>query len=119
MTPIERSAKIKVPAKSTALLFEVDAVAATKRNRLRISISSPYDTGKGDWACLFELRGIKSEEEKREYFGVDGLQALVLNLFYLRSVLARLRKNGYAFHETESGGAIEPEMYFDASIKPA
>jgi hypothetical protein len=105
--------------KNTALSFEVDAITSKKKERIRVSISSPYPKETGEWACLFELSGAKDEEERREYFGVDGLQALVLNLFYLRSVLARLRKKGYAFHQIESGEKVHPEMYFDVFSKPA
>jgi len=99
--------------KSTALTFETNAVRAEKSERLNISISTPYDTGKGNWACLFELRGIKSEEESYEYFGADGLQALILNLYYLRSLFSRLRKEGYTFRETASGEEINLDDYFN------
>ena len=65
-----------MPTKSTALLFEVDAIAGTRRKkRIRISISSPYLKEPGMWACLFELSGSKEEAEKHEYFGVDGFLA--------------------------------------------
>lgn len=105
--------------KPPALTFEVDAICASKTERLSISVSAPYVSEKGDWACLFELRGIKKEEEKHEYYGVDGLQALVLNLFYFRSAFSRLRKSGYVFCEIGSGEEIYPEEYFDVFIKPA
>jgi hypothetical protein len=108
-----------MPENTPAVLFEVDAIAGARKSRLRISISSPYDTGKGDWACLFQLRGVEGEEEEHEYFGVDGLQAMILNLFYLRSVIVRLRKNGFAFREIASGELIDPERYFDSFSKPA
>ena len=102
-----------------AVAIEVDAVRSTANKRLRISISTPYEKPTGEWACLFRLNGVPEEDEQREYFGVDALQALVLNLFYLRFVLARLRKKGFSFHATESGEPINPEMYFDVLTKPA
>jgi hypothetical protein len=96
-----------------ALRFEADAVAPTGKTRLTITISRPYVGEKGDWACLFELRGIPDEEERREYYGVDALQALVLNLFYLRSVFLRLKKAGFSFCDVLSGQKIFPEETFD------
>jgi hypothetical protein len=108
-----------MPAKNTALSFTVDAISESKQARLRISISSPYETGKGDWACLFQLRGMKDEEKKREFIGFDALQAVVLNLYYLRSVLSRIRKKGYVFCEIKTGEEIDPERYFDVFRKSA
>jgi hypothetical protein len=108
-----------MPANTTALVFEIDALAAKKKERIRVTISSPYAKATGEWACLFELRGSKEEDEKHEYYGADGLQAFLLNLFYLRSVFRRLRKKGYSFHEIEGGAKIDPEMYFDVFSKPA
>jgi hypothetical protein len=94
-----------------ALLFEVVAIRADEKARICISISSPFQKPTGEWACLFELNGLEEEQEKREYFGVDGLQALVLTLFYLRSVLARLQRKGYRFCE---GDETYPAGYFEA-----
>ena len=105
--------------RDTLMAAGFDVIASKKKERIRISISSPYPKETGEWACLFELSGAKQEEEKHEYFGVDGLQALILSLFYLRSVLARLRKKGYAFHAIESGEQIHPEAFFDVFSKPA
>ena len=105
--------------KATAVLLEVIAVSKKKRHHLRVSISKPYGTQKGDWACWFDLRGIEEAEEHREYFGVDGLQALILSLFYLRSVLRHLRKKGYVFRELHSDEKIDPESYFEVFEKSA
>lgn len=87
----------RMPEETYALRFEADAVGPAGKTRMVIAISPPYISEKGDWACLFELRGGADEEERREYYGADGLQALVLNLFYLRSILQRLRKQASVF----------------------
>jgi len=104
---------------SIALSFEFDAATLAKKERIRVSISTPYPKATGEWACLFELAGAKDEDEKREYFGADGFQALVLTLFYLRSLLSRLRKKGCAILDPESGDPFYPETYFDVFTKPA
>jgi hypothetical protein len=100
-----------------ALYLETDLVADTERRRICISISAPYRKSTGEWACTFEVSG--ADDQKRELFGVDGLQALILNLVYLRSLLMRLRKKGYMFRDSESGKNFDPEGYFDALSKPA
>ena len=102
-----------MPEEPHALRFEADAVGPAGKTRLIIAISPPYVTEKGDWACLFELCGIAEREERREYYGADALQALVLNLYYLQSVFRRLRKAGYGLHDVLSGEEIFPEETFD------
>jgi hypothetical protein len=92
---------------STALSFEFDAVSSAKKEHVCISIST------------FELVGVKEEEEKREYFGADGFQALILTLFYLRFLLVRLRQKGYSICDPESGDPFYPETYFDVFSKSA
>jgi hypothetical protein len=96
-----------------------DAVARRKRTPVCISISRPYDTGKDAWACLFVFSGIEEEEEKTEILGVDALQAMILNLSWLRHLLARLRKKGYEFYETGSRERFMVERYFDTFTRDA
>jgi hypothetical protein len=60
---------------------------------------------------------LEAAEEAREYYGVDALQALILNLYYLQAVLKRLRKQGYAFQYIESGEPFDPEIYYEIFSK--
>lgn len=103
--------------KSQALIYEVDAVHASKVERLSVSVSTPYKNSKGDWACLFELRGVKEVETSREFYGADALQALILNLFLLHSILSGLRKKGYIFRCVSNGEEVFPDTMFEAFTK--
>jgi hypothetical protein len=54
----------------------------------------------GDYRCLVTIRGL---DRKRYVFGVDGLQSLMLAMFYVNTEVNLLCRQGYRFYMSKSG----------------
>ncbi len=106
-------------AKTKVVTVRFDAVSRRARNGVRISISPPYRTEREEWACLFELTGLRKESCRQEIFGVDALQAMILSIAWLRHRLLCLQKHGYKLYDAGSTEPFAVMRYFDAFSKIA
>jgi hypothetical protein len=71
------------------------ARSSQRRRRVRISVTRPEADAHGDFQCSVELKGL---ERRRNIYGVDSFQALMLAVGFLQTRISALLEDGWKFY---------------------
>jgi hypothetical protein len=105
--------------KSETVAFEytVRLLKNGRRSKFTVRILGALPHPQGDWSSCVITRNGRYKEESFECCGLDGLQAHLLSFVYLRQRLRNLKREGYTFIEPNSGSKIDPEWFFEPTLK--
>jgi len=79
---------------------------------VRVRVGHPRPRPTGEWACPVEVEGLPGWQGSRDIFGEGSLQALMLGLRLLRSVLLNETARGTVFHWPDGQDAVRVELLF-------
>jgi hypothetical protein len=84
---------------------------------IHIRVGRPRPRPTGEWACPVDAEGLPGWQGSRDIFGEGSLQALMLGLGLLRSVLLDATARGTVFRWPDSEEVFHVELLFwtDAS----
>jgi len=79
---------------------------------VHIRIGCPHCRPTGEWACPVEAEGVPGWPGPPDIFGEGSLQALMLGLRFLRSLLHDATTRGTVFRWPDSEDVIDTELLF-------
>src|SRR5262249_51342969 len=77
-----------------------------------LRIGRPQPRPDGEWACPVQGEGLRLWEGPIDLLGVDGWQALMIGLRFLREMLTREAEQGTVFHWENGEGPVSLDEVF-------
>jgi len=103
LTPMEPS---EVFADRSLIFVAPDRVEVLSR----LQLGRPYMVQELSWHCDFEVPGVLS---RRHGAGIDGLQALLLTISLVETLLEAKRSDGWRFLWPDTRDDISPQEIFE------
>ena len=88
----------------------VEITAEGERLPIRIEIGRPQPNGLNDWACSIWVKSV--DDEMRNVFGADSLQALILGLRLVGVHLGSILKQGSRLIDPKDEKDFPLQIYF-------
>ncbi len=79
-----------------------------------IRIGKPYDSGKDDWTCPVELKGLY--DKLGPIFAVDSFHALMLAILFVKKLLGSFVEDGGQLFWVDTKDSVDMEELFSIGV---